>query len=230
MKKSFKAGLCAGLLALPLFAGVGNVFAEGVSSSTDVKLGELQDIIYDVDILWDDMTFDWVFYESIGEYTFKPRTSCKAYSKNVDIAGLAADQDRLYSDASCTTLVVGFASGDPSIVIPDTVYVKDVSGSIVVRDNSRAGRLKAEVSFTPSTNYSWADGDFYARCPYINYGYCMDPGMGSLGISELEPFDALYFGTLNLHAGSTPNHELVPGDTIGTVTIEITQASYYPAP
>lgn len=227
MKNSIKAGVLAGFLALPVVASTGIALAEGSTSSTNVTLGSIGDSTISVDILWDDMTFDWEYNDAVGVNILKPRTSCKAYAGNSKVAGFAADQGRAYSDSSCTTKFEGYASG--AVTIPETLYVKDVSGSIMVIDNARTGRLKVGVEFTPSTAYSWVDSAmFYGYCDYIDYGYCNDPGRGGAGITELEPFDNLYHGTLFFAPTSAqPTTEMEIGDTIGTVTLDISQLSLY---
>ena len=223
MKKSFKAGLCAGLLALPLFAGVGSAFATGSSASTDVKLGEIEDITYSVDIIWGDMTFDYAYDEVSGMNHFRPRVTCEPQAGDSTLVGLAFDQGRLYSDADCSTLVEGYGSGDPAYPMPETFYVKEIGGSVIVKDNSGKGILRATATFTPTSAYQWVSGWFRQDCPFIDNGYCTNPNMGTAVNEDFFYYADLNYGVLFLHEDSVQTNIMTVGDTIGTVTVDISQ-------
>ena len=243
MKKSLKAGLCASLLALPLFAGVSNTFATGLGSENQaVTVGNVENTVYSVDIIWGDMTHDWVYHDGMGAFTFKPRTSCTKYyihpvagNVNNRIIGLANNQGRLYSDSECTEPIENVFASTPSgdnLYPPDSaVYIKDVSGSIMVYDDSQNGKVKAQVSYTAASGYSWAQGSFVDHCTRLELGYCLKPDIDTMEGNTLENdylssmglnSRNLLYGHLVLSGiGVLGEYEVTSGDTVGNVTVTV---------
>ena len=244
MKKSIKAGLCAGLLAVPLFVTAGGAFATGLGSdSKPATVGEVGETIYSVDILWGDMVFDWTYWDAPGTYNFKPRMSCEKYTLGSSqlesrMIYFASDWERLYSDSACTERVTDLGAGalpngDPRYANGTEFYVKEVNSSIIVHDHSQNGRVKAQVSFTATDDYSWVSAHFIEHCTEnsLPYGYCQRPDMGSLQGNELENgylytagfayYDLLHGYLILLGDDSDRTNVIEPGQTIGNITITV---------
>lgn len=242
MKKSMKAGLCAGLLAVPLFASAGSVFATGVYTQ-NVTVGNVAETTYSVDMVWGDMSFDYVYSDAPGTYDFKPSTtSCTEYwmspvaNRNPEIR-LAESQGRLYSDASCTTKIddlgATLPNGDDMYPPDRAYYVKEVSGQIYVKDSSANGAIQARVFFAPSQDYSWVTGLFMTGCPDLDDGWCVDYSKGYGGASVFTNIEdggllprynnVLLYGNFYLSTDGA-KHTVTSGDVIGEIEIDIEPA------
>ena len=219
MKKALFAG--AASLALAAMPALG-VFAETPTNGThDVTVGEVDQTVYEVDITWGDMVFDWKYDSVTNSFNFKPGLGecvSTTISTNDEVSRLQA-KGELYTDSACNTLAEnGGTSGQ--------YYTKRKKNNISVGDNTQNGRVAVSATFTPEDGYSFVSGSFGIRLPYGEDGAYEDyegfqPVGGSLDGRTL-------WGTqLNLEKTSNPaNPELITSsDKIGTVTINITDGT-----
>ncbi len=213
-----------------------NVFADSAGSTSenqDVTVGEVDYSVYDIDVSWGDMTFDWKYNETTEKYEFRPKVVCQANVDGAEAWQLLQENGNLYTDNQCTTLETGEISGSH-------YYQKAISGGkITVADNSTNGKVKATASFAPTTNYSWVSGHIGVQLmgnawgtPIVPLGF--SPATNTFSYTELEngeladesdPAGRKLGGYLYLtvnDAAAAQASSVASEDKIGTVTVEIT--------
>lgn len=194
------------------FAGIigASAFAEGTGTSTkDVYLKSVPDPVYSVDIAWGDFQFALTRESGTNNFSFKPIIKCAKYTEG--FPGIIA-WNGYFSDSSCSQAF----SGDTLT----NAYVWRGVPAIVAIDQTYGGRVKAEVSFTPTSNYSWVGSSFYGSYSLqdktISYSNALTNGR--LARSEM---DGLMQGYLKLDATNVPQANMQANDKIGTVTLTI---------
>lgn len=238
MKKALLAG--AASLALAAMPALG-VFAETPTNGThDVTVGEVDQTVYEVDITWGDMTFDWKYNSEANTFNFKPAKSSECISAG-SLQGIEfydqvfydlQNDKNLFSDSTCSTLTEGELSEGV------TYYKKSYTNNIAVVDYTENGRVAVSASFAPEDSYNWVRGkigymqDTCTREEAIAGADCQKeyvdgfaPAMKVLpGGSGYAP---VYLSNLYLEKISDPaNPELITtADKIGTVTINITDGT-----
>ena len=236
MKTKNLLATSAAIISLAAMPAV-NVFAS-TAQEQDVTVGEVDSIVYDVDITWGDMSFDWRYNEITEKYEFRPKISCIANVDGSEAWQLLQENGNLYTDNQCTTPEVGEISSGLH-------YQKAISGGkITVTDNSTNGKVTASASFTPTTNYSWVTGHIGSQLmgiayetPIVPLGY--NPATETFSYTELTngeladestPANRILGGYLYLTVDNPTSAQIsniTSNDKIGTVTVGITPVYNY---
>ena len=208
-----KQTILTAILSL-VFAGAlgASVSATGTGSSTkDVYVGSVPDPIYSVDIAWGDFQYNWTYNQSNNSYAFKPDITCGKYTEGYP--GIIA-WGGYFTNNTCTTAFSGTNFTD--------AYVWRGVPAVIVIDNSTNGHVASNVSFAPSSSYSWVTGKFYG-------GYSLQDkemtysGALTNGNMVRSNIDGLAQAYLELQASNGASHtsSVKTGDKIGTITLTI---------
>lgn len=127
---------------------------EGATDNT-VTVGNVDTPVYNVNIYWNDLTFDWVYDADAEEFGWAPAQYCDLhYAENGDLAGDTV----IYNDENCTEeagVVAGDENGDGKyhLVRPESV-------SIGIEDYSTFGQIIPTVEWEANADYDYVDAEF----------------------------------------------------------------------
>jgi len=197
-----------------VFAGIlgASVSAAGTGSSTkDVYVSNVPDPVYSVDIAWGDFNYSWTYNQSDKSYAFKPDITCGKYTDGYP--GIIA-YGGYFANNTCTTQ---FSGSDLT-----NAYVWRGVPAVIVIDNSTNGHVASNVSFTPSSNYSWVTGKFYGGYSLQNKEMTYSNALTN-GAMVRDDMDGLAQAYLELQASNGASHtsSVKSGDKIGTITLTI---------
>jgi hypothetical protein len=183
MKNKIFMGLFVGLFGIFLFFVTVNVSAEtapgegggplyGVEDGENtaigvVGVGTVEVPIYEVHIIWQDLTFDWAYDEKTQEFGWRKPAVCTEYTQDATEAQHALDLGmELYQDGSCEKRIYTAeppkTETEPGENAPTTdaayYYWYETNKSVIgIEDFTQNGQIVPSVSWTSGTKY-----------PYVN--------------------------------------------------------------
>lgn len=161
-KKLFKVlfGFCIFAIGLTVNAETSTDLPElpdGEGSTTGtVTVGDVSTPIYNVNIYWDDLTFDWAYDDTVGDYAWKPSNVCRefmSYGENTNLGAI------LYDDSTCSNPVGNYEGGEHDGT--DKYY--KVSRDVVffsIEDYSENGQVIPSVKWNSAENYEYVNAEF----------------------------------------------------------------------
>ncbi|MBQ3445226.1 hypothetical protein IJG29_00620 [Candidatus Saccharibacteria bacterium] len=213
-------------------APAAGVFADQAVSQ-DVTVGDVDSTIYEHQIHWGNLVFDWKYDESTNTYGFKSKIGCGIVADGVEASQVYQENGNLYTDNTCTTLATGELSANGQY------YAKTISsGHVTVEDKSTNGRINAKAIFEPASSYSWVTGKIGLQPMGMAYGVPTallgyNPATDTITYNELSDGNLqstvsggrilegyLYLTVNDTAAARTAN--IASNDKIGELTIEIT--------
>lgn len=125
---------------------------EGSTNGT-VSVGSVETPIYNVNIYWSDLSFDWTYDSDSADYSWTPSKICSPYEAD----NVSATGKNIYSDKNCTEIAnnVGEESGTPKYYLDsrDSVFFN-------IEDSSEHGQIVPSVKWNAASNYSYVDAKF----------------------------------------------------------------------
>ena len=177
MKNKIFMGLFVGLFGIFLFFVTANVNAEEsndvegwnseaiyelpggtTSASAEAKIGEIEVPVYNVFIIWQDLTFNWAYDEKTQEFGWKKPAICMEYTQDADEADHAMVElgMELYRDSSCENSIA--ATGLPEEGSSYYFLYETNKSTIGIEDFTENGQIVPTVSWTASEKYSYVNG------------------------------------------------------------------------
>lgn len=151
--KLFKAVFGIGLFALAL-----NVNANTINSVTEgsnttnatVTVGEVEAPVYEVEVSWDDLTFDWTYNSETNKFGWTPSKVCVPVdTSDFDI------YEEFYTDSTCSTEVTEYIGGTDYYRLESRK-----SASISIQDYSENGQIVPSIKWNSSSKYEDVVGNF----------------------------------------------------------------------
>ncbi len=251
-------GLGLGLSAFALTTGVyaqvgaGDAINGGFELGTigdnnvNVVVGEIDTPVYNVQISWTSMQYNYKYNEETHIYEWVVTNSCKRlYSDSGQDGYVVTVEDKqnaesLYDDASCTIEYTGNVEEE---IVNEEVYEKITGGKIVITDASTLGYVIPSITWTSGEGYETVDANIYLGRPSVTYdvgaevvvesdGMYYDYSLiGENGINNVQlPYEYninnkyyLKLTLFNKGYGDTTTSPVVPttGDQIGQVTVSL---------
>jgi len=158
------------LITTCVYAEPGNILSpeEGNNStSANVTVGNVEVPVYRVELLWDSLTFDWIYDEHTKTFDWKAETLCEHFGgikeeieDEINGEGSIYISD-LYTDSTCSTKANAY---DESV--QGYYYLNDRNfASIRIRDHSENGVIVPSIEWNSSEKYSNVIGKIF----YMNY-------------------------------------------------------------
>lgn len=155
-----KSKLFKAVFGISLFALALNVNANTINSVTDgsnttdatVTVGEVEVPVYEVNVLWDNLTFDWKYDIETEKFGWKPADVCE------EVPDYLIEEAVLYADNNCQTKPT-------EINVGETYYrlVPRESVSISIEDYSSNGSVVPSINWNASNDYQDVVGKFQYR-------------------------------------------------------------------
>ena len=175
-----KSKLFKAVFGISLFALALNVNANTINSVTDgsnttdatVTVGEVAAPVYGADIIWNNLTFNWVYDNAAETFRWKPADACS------DAEVYTSDEfneysGQLYEDSSCTTEATEYTERDETVCDEDGNCVDAFNPYyhleereevfIIVRDESENGSIIPSIRWNASSKYEDVSGKFQYR-------------------------------------------------------------------
>lgn len=167
---------------------VNNIENIGDSASNDVTVGNVETPVYDVDISWDNLSFNWVYNETDEEYEWE-LNFCHKLSENEK--SLITEENypeyigNIYTDNKCSsdnnlyTLEISYeeaVNNFDNYYYFDQLYDKKEFSKISIIDNSKNVKITPQIEWESSENYEWTIGKYgipagISSCSEIFSGY-----------------------------------------------------------
>ena len=227
MKSKIILASAASMMAIAV-TPVSSVFASyGVQEERPVTVGDVDTTIYDADIHWGNMVFDWKYDKNTNQYGFKAKVKCGVNTDGLEAWALLKEHGNLFSDDTCTSAVDGELSAQ------GPYYHKFIdSGHIQVIDKTTNGAITASAEFSRGENYEWVVGKIGSIEMGEAYGSPIVP-LGYDVASDAITYDDSEDGALNNFEGylhlevsdmaAARSTAISSNDTIGTLTVRISQ-------
>jgi len=137
------------------------------SANTQVTVGNVAVPTYGVAIIWDDMTFDWVYNPELNKFEWKPSSSCNP-AWITSLEEFLEYEGRVYLDETCTesTDLYNSENFDEYYVL----YERE-SAAIGIEDLSENGQITPSIKWTADDKYNdvTAKFQYYKKsCSLIN--------------------------------------------------------------
>jgi len=172
MKNKIFMGLFVGLFGIFLFFVTANVNAEEwssdaiyelpggtTSSSAEAIIGEIEAPVYNVFIIWQDLTFDWAYDEKTQEFGWRKPAICMEYTQDANEAQHALDLGmELYQDSTCESRIYTTETTpgeNPSTDLVSYYFWYETNKSTIgIEDFTENGQIVPSVSWNASEKYS----------------------------------------------------------------------------
>ena len=129
---------------------------EGTTGS--VVVGEVATPVYEVNIFWDDLTFDWTYDYDTNSFGWKPASLCE---NEYEMVGYEAEFDEklakgeIYTDATCSTVTNERTEEAVYYAVSERDYVY-----MGIEDFSQNGQIVPSISWNAESNYSYTIANF----------------------------------------------------------------------
>lgn len=165
-KKLFKIlfGLCIFMFGTVVNAEVSNNYEDmpsGVGEdSQSVVIGNVETPVYNVNIYWSDLTFDWVYDEATEGFGWAPANVCTpwSYLSEEEYNGLLENGAQLFTDDTCSTSATGHSDETKYYVLEERENV-----FFNIEDYSKYGQIVPSIEWNAESNYSYVDAVFKVR-------------------------------------------------------------------
>lgn len=160
MKKKL-LGLALGGL---LFSVATNVNAEStttidndnLSNSQSVTVGNVETPVFNVNVYWGDMSFDWTYNNTTKEYGWTPTKVCTSTGVPTE-ENFTAGGKEYYSDESCSTKITEYNASSSYYELEKRSYVR-----IGIEDMSERVEIVPSIKWVASEDYSYVDAKIVA--------------------------------------------------------------------
>ena len=126
----------------------------GGDSSQNVTVGDVDTPVYEVEIGWSNMVYDWAYLADTGTYGWRVHPGC-SYADIENAQGFENYTKQLYTDNTCTTEATTYDSET------DYYYVDyDVASNIWIVDVSAFGRITPSINYTINNAYNFTTMSF----------------------------------------------------------------------
>lgn len=131
---------------------------EGQTSSNAVAtVGTVETPVYEVAVIWNDLTFDWVYDEEKEEFGWAPTTVCSGIGFDEEyIESAIARGEELFVNDTCSERIYEYN--------PDArgyyVLSERKTATIGIEDMSQKGQIIPSISWEADEKYADVDADF----------------------------------------------------------------------
>lgn len=170
--------LLMGVFGLGLMLSVVSVQAQTIdtaegTASADVTVWNVDTPVYNVEIEWDGMEYNWVYVEQTGEYRWD-RNLCTVVPEDVknnltkeNFTDIYAYQ--LFKGRNCSpsnsVFNIGTSYEDVIANLDDYYYTPAFGGfggtTITITDNSEKAAITPSIEWTSAENYDWTVAKFF---------------------------------------------------------------------
>lgn len=139
-------------------ASIDSVESGSNSTNAAVTVGNVEAPVYGVAVIWNDLTFDWVYDADADEYGWKPADMCSPLSTaKEDVEEALAMGAKVYSDNTCSNRVYEYSGSS----IAEYYYlVEREEAYIGIEDLSENAQIVPSVSWTATQQYGDVNANF----------------------------------------------------------------------
>lgn len=127
------------------------------SASATVTIGSVAVPVYNVDMVWENPSFDWTYNEETKKFGWTPTPYCSSHTieSEEQLQDMLSSGVELYTDNSCSTEA---SSYDETV----TYYEKFEREYYYfgIEDTSENGEIVPSIKWTPSEEYNYVEGKF----------------------------------------------------------------------
>jgi len=180
MKGKIFKNICYGLFVAFLFCLAANVDAlesenlkelvDGTNSANaEVTIGTVEVPVYDVTIIWQDLTFNWAYDEETKEFGWRKPTVCTFYTSDREEAKEGLNEGViLYDDSACSNRVYGIEDSSSPEGNPATdhnyYYTYETNKSAIgIEDFTLNGQIVPSISWDANDKYAHVEATFEYR-------------------------------------------------------------------
>jgi len=165
------------------------------STSANVTVGNVEAPVYDIEINWDSLKYDWKYDEETKNFKWFPtyRTNCyETHFYDTDEFFWSDNyRGKVYTDSTCETklsddatfedILTGQNNGDQYYVESEPYYNNEIR---IFNYSTNAKDIGASLSWNSTNNYKWTTAEFVNK-------YMRDE---CIEITSSEMFESAYFG------------------------------------
>ena len=141
----------------------GEIVTDPLNGGTtgSVVVGEVATPVYEVNIFWEDLTFDWTYDYDTNSFGWKPASLCE---RDYEMVGYEAEFDEklasgeIYTDATCSTVTHERTEEAIYYAVRERDYVY-----MGIEDFSQNGQIVPSISWNAESNYSYTIANFEVR-------------------------------------------------------------------
>ena len=157
MKNKLIKGLFGFGLILLMTTGVN---AQGITSieegnnsaSSEVMIGNVEVPVYEAEIIWQDLTFDWAYNEVTKEFEWRKPKVCSQYYSKEEVETALQKGEKVYSDNTCENRTWSYEEGDEKTYY----YIYETNKSVIgIEDMSQKGEIVPTVTWKSSEKYKF---------------------------------------------------------------------------
>lgn len=170
MKKKLLLGLVSLLSVLPFGVNaetIGSV-EENNTSNANVTVGEVDNVIYNVEIVWNEFKFNWKYNSEKSEYEWQAGNAMEIIPLSIygeiDEEFFNAEKENICMDSTCTTKISEELTYEELVANIDDYYYNvgegDISNHFHIGDYSIGGEIVPSVKWTSAEDYEYVEGKF----------------------------------------------------------------------
>lgn len=165
-------GLCLMLSVVAVKAET--IDAENGSASADVTVWNVETPVYDVEISWNSLSYNWGYNEITQKYGWMSNNFCSTVPEDVknNITESSFDDIyafQLYNSRDCSrensAYELGLSYEEVIANIGDYYYKPTLGGEVGIQitDNSEIVKVTPSIKWTSAEKYDWTVGSFYSH-------------------------------------------------------------------
>lgn len=172
MKKKILLGLASLLVLMPFGVNAETLDSveENNSADASVVVGEVETPVYDVEITWGALTYDWKYSAELDDYTWESSKEWEIYELKdaLDSGELTEDtfedlRKNICTDPDCNSKIAENVTYEDVLNDLGMYYYKSVAGTsnwIYIDDYSTGRGIIPSVKWTSAKGYDWVEGKF----------------------------------------------------------------------
>ena len=138
------------------------------SSNATATVGVVETPVYEVAVIWNDLTFDWVYDEETNEFGWAPAPVCYGIdSSEENVQSVLASGGKVFSNDACSNIVNSYSTD----VTQYYVLEERESTVIGIEDDSKNGQIVPSISWEADEKYA----DVTAHFSYTGEGCVLLP-------------------------------------------------------
>lgn len=132
--------------------------AEGqTSSNATATVGTVETPVYEVVVIWNDLTFNWVYDSETNDFGWAPVPICYGIDPTEENVQDALDRgEKVFTDRACESRTYNYNSETAEYYILD----ERKSTSIGIEDISQNGQIIPSISWKADTKYADVNANF----------------------------------------------------------------------
>lgn len=121
------------------------------STNADAVVGTVETPVYTVAVIWNDLTFDWVYDEDTNEFGWAPAPHCNQISsERENVEGAINSGKAVYKDNTCSERVYSYS--DEVTQYFESIHPEAIG--IGIEDLSENGQIVPSIKWTSSEKYN----------------------------------------------------------------------------